>query len=434
MDLGRRSRIKKTRPRPYNFIGNNKAFIETALAHERILAGPAETGKTIACLWHLHNLARIWPGLQGAIVRKTYASMPGTVLETFEKKILPVPPDNPESQIVAFGGKRPDRYLYPNGSVIWVGGMDNPDRVLSSERDVIYVNQAEELSLEEWETLATRTTGRAGNMPNAFLMGDCNPAYSTHWIMRRAAAGTLQKIDSRHVDNPTLYDGADWTEQGKRTLSVLDGLTGARKQRLRFGLWIDEVEGALWERDNIEALRVKEAPALKKIGVAIDPAVTATADSNETGIIVGGISEVGHGYVLADGSGTLAPNAWARRAVDAYRNHAANAIIAEVNNGGDLVENTIRMLRDENDKPIGHNVYVRQVRAARGKFTRAEPVSALYGEKRIHHVGEFPELEDQMCTWVPGEKSPDRLDAMVWLFTELMVGEMISGAELVSFA
>jgi phage terminase large subunit-like protein len=128
--------------------------------------------------------------------------------------------------------------------------------------------------------------------------------------------------------------------------------------------------------------------------------------------------------VLQDLSGRYTPEQWARRAVEAYNMHEANWIVAEVNNGGDLVERNIRLYRD-GDLRLGERVSFRAVRAARGKYTRAEPIGNLYEQGRIHHVGVLPDLEDQQCTWVPGEASPDRVDALVWGMTELMLGQKL---------
>jgi len=174
---------------------------------------------------------------------------------------------------------------------------------------------------------------------------------------------------------------------------------------------LEDVPGALWNRDLLERTRVGKTPVLKRICVAIDPAVTATSESDETGIIVGGIGEDDHGYVFQDDSGRYSPEGWAERAIRAYHLHEANAIIAEVNNGGDLVKSVIL----NSDKTVKYEA----VHATRGKYTRAEPVAQLYEQGKIHHVGLFPDLEDQMCSWVPGEKSPDRIDALVWLMSKL---------------
>ena len=173
----------------------------------------------------------------------------------------------------------------------------------------------------------------------------------------------------------------------------------------------------------IEAARTGANPEFARIVVAIDPAAASSAQADETGIIVAGADTGGHGYVLADVSGRYAPSEWARAAIAAYRVHAADRIVAEVNNGGEMVEATLRM--------IDPGVPFRAVRATRGKTARAEPVAALYEQGRVHHVGAFPQLEDQMCAFVPGAAggfdraavggSPDRVDALVWALTELLV-------------
>jgi predicted phage terminase large subunit-like protein len=147
--------------------------------------------------------------------------------------------------------------------------------------------------------------------------------------------------------------------------------------------------------------------------VAIDPAVTAGEESDETGIVLAGVGADGHGYVFDDLSGRFTPDTWGNRAIRAYKLHSLDRVIGEVNNGGDLVEHVLRT--------IDAGVSYRAVRATKGKYTRAEPVAALYEQGKVHHVGNLAELEDQLCTWVPGEKSPDRLDALVWALTELML-------------
>jgi phage terminase large subunit-like protein len=187
-------------------------------------------------------------------------------------------------------------------------------------------------------------------------------------------------------------------------------------QQELYAALLDEMPGALWKRESI--IRVDTTPPLRRIVVAIDPAVTATEESSETGIVVAGVGDNGHGYVLRDLSGRVSPDAWARKAVGAYRDLAADRIIGEQNNGGDLVRQTVMT--------VGPDVAYRAVTASKGKHTRAEPVAALYEQGKVHHVGSFPALEDQMCTWVPGEDSPDRMDALVWALTELMLAHPAS--------
>jgi len=177
---------------------------------------------------------------------------------------------------------------------------------------------------------------------------------------------------------------------------------------------IEDFEGALWSNKMIEEGRLNENEErdLKQIIVAIDPAVTANEKSDETGIIVAGKDYNDRFYVLEDVSGVYTPDQWGRKAIDCYYDWQADRIVAEVNNGGDLVE---RLLRS-----IDPHIPYRSVRATRGKLTRAEPISALYEQKRVHHVGYFAELESQMCSYTGETKpSPDRLDALVWAMTEL---------------
>lgn len=187
---------------------------------------------------------------------------------------------------------------------------------------------------------------------------------------------------------------------------------------------LDDVPGALWTRDILDAGRAKAVPsALQRIVVAIDPAATADEESSETGIVVAGVDAQEHGYVLEDATVRGSPAQWAEMAVRMYDRWQADRMVAEVNQGGDMVEHTVRTAARElaeRKERATRNVSFRQVRATRGKHTRAEPISALYEQGRVHHVGMFAELEDQMCTWVPGEDSPDRMDALVWALTELM--------------
>jgi phage terminase large subunit-like protein len=195
-----------------------------------------------------------------------------------------------------------------------------------------------------------------------------------------------------------------------------------------YGEIIDEVEGALWNLQQIEDTRVETAPPLIRIVVAIDPAVTANENSDETGIVVCGVSGNGHYYVLEDLSCRVSPDAWARIAVDAYQRWKADRIVGETNNGGDMIEHLLRQ--------VDRSVSYKKVTATRGKIVRAEPIAAIYEQERAHHVGGFRELEDQMCNYTVGaDFSPDRMDAMVWAITDLMEGasSMIGLAALAQF-
>lgn len=206
--------------------------------HEWMLAGPAETGKTYAALWRLGKLCAETPGAKAAIIRKVRADMGGTVLETWDRII------GMQGGWAPVGGNHPEWYEHTNGSKVYIGGMDRPGKVLSGERDWLFVNQAEELALEDWETLSTRCTGRGAVTTTPMLFGDCNPGQPSHWILQR---GALSVLHSRHEDNPTLYtEHGELTPQGIRSMAVLDSLSGVRKERLRFGRWV-AAEGVVYE-------------------------------------------------------------------------------------------------------------------------------------------------------------------------------------------
>jgi phage terminase large subunit-like protein len=199
--------------------------------------------------------------------------------------------------------------------------------------------------------------------------------------------------------------------------SIKEKYDGTRLGRQEiFAELLDETEGALWKRAMIDACYLLgPAPEMARIVVAVDPAITAKEESDETGIVACGLGKDKKGYLLKDVSGRYSPGDWAKKAIALYHLVGADKIIAEGNQGGDMVRHTI-----QTEWP---NAPVKIVHASRGKAARAEPVAALYEQGRMHHIGAFPELEDQLVTWEPlsGLPSPDRLDALVWGFTELMI-------------
>lgn len=178
---------------------------------------------------------------------------------------------------------------------------------------------------------------------------------------------------------------------------------------------LDDNPGSLWNRTLIEDARVTTAPPFVRVVVGVDPEATSGENAAETGIVVAGVGVNGHGYVLDDRSVLGTPHEWGTAAVTAYHRNQADRIVGEVNNGGEMVGYVIYSIDD--------SVAYKAVHASRSKQARAEPVSALYEQGRVHHLGTFPELEDQMTEWAPGTgaRSPDRLDALVWALTELML-------------
>jgi PBSX family phage terminase large subunit len=196
---------------------------------EVMLSGPAETGKTYACCYLIDQLLRQYPGSQAVLARKVRDTIIPTVLQTYMKVLERL------GGATAYGGKKPFWYDYDNGSRLWFAGLDDPGRALSSERDFIYVNQAEEISVGDWEVLSTRATGRAGNAPVSLVLGDCNPSNKSHWIIGRRS---LYVLKSYHKDNPALFDDNGLiTAQGEKSLGILANLSEPRRSRLFLGLW-----------------------------------------------------------------------------------------------------------------------------------------------------------------------------------------------------
>jgi hypothetical protein len=210
---------------------------------EALLHGPAETGKTFTTLWKLNLCACKYPGASIVCARKVLNDIYSSIWATLKDKIL-----GHESEAwpcIPYGGlDRPDKLNYHNGSILWLAGFDRAGKVLSAEHDIIYINQAEECTLNDWETATTRTTGRAGHMPYAQTIGDVNPAWPAHWMYHR---DSLRMFYSNHRENPMLYDQATGaiTAQGLRTMAVLDALTGVRRDRLRDGK-PSQAEGAIY--------------------------------------------------------------------------------------------------------------------------------------------------------------------------------------------
>jgi predicted phage terminase large subunit-like protein len=218
--------------------------------------------------------------------------------------------------------------------------------------------------------------------------------------------------DVRVIRGSTFDNAANLSESALAEMRSRYEGTRLGRQEL-YGEIIDDVEGALWTRDSIEASRVNETPVMVRIVVGVDPAVTSGESSDMTGIVVAGITPDGHYYILEDASMKGTPDAWARKVVDCYHRWQADRVIGETNNGGDMIELLLRQ--------VDPSISYRKVTATRGKLLRAEPVAALYEQQRVHHAGTFPEMEDQMCNWTPdSNESPDRMDAMVWAMAELM--------------
>ena len=252
------------------------------------------------------------------------------------------------------------------------------------------------------------------NMMMGLRMGDNPRVIVTTTPRPTKLIKELVKAEYTHVTSGTTYENADNLPDAffNTILSKYEG-TRLGRQELMAEI-LEDIEGALWKMNLIESARVKTYPELVRVAVAIDPAVTSTKESDETGIIAGGMAADGQIYIIEDLSGIHTPQTWAAKAIGLYDRLRADRIIGEANNGGDLIETVLRS--------IDRNVSYQKVNASRGKIRRAEPIEALYEQGRVHHVGVFPKLEDQMTTYTgdPKDDSPDHMDALVWLCTYLI--------------
>lgn len=296
------------------------------------------------------------------------------------------------------------RLIFPNGAICVTYSAEEPDLLRGPQHDGAW---ADELAAwkkpETWDMLLFGL--RLGDDPRAIVTTTPRPIKLLKELLNDPTCAVVKgsTFDNR-ANLPDLFLS--------KIVSRYEG-TRLGRQELHAEI-LDDNPNALWKRGNLDELRVSKHPELTRIVVAIDPATTSTDESDETGIVVAGLGDDGHGYVLDDLSLRGTPDEWGREAVAGYYKLRADRIVAEANAGGDMIEFTIRT--------VDQNVSFKKVHASRGKKTRAEPISALYEQKKVHHVGMFAEMEDQMCEWVPGDDSPDRMDALVWALTELMIG------------
>lgn len=213
---------------------------------EVLLSGPAGTGKSRACLEKLHQMAMLNAGMRGLICRKTATSLSSTALVTWKRFVVAEALADGELYFYGGSAQEPPQYKYKNGSVIAIGGMDNPQKIMSSEYDVVFVQEATELTENDWEMITTRL--RYWSISFQQIMADCNPSHPQHWLKQRCDRGVTRMLPSRHEDNPQLFDkdGA-LTEKGAQYIEKLDRLTGVRRERLRYGRWV-AAEGVIYEQ------------------------------------------------------------------------------------------------------------------------------------------------------------------------------------------
>ncbi|MBE6366731.1 MAG: DNA-packaging protein [Lentisphaerae bacterium] len=388
-------------------------------ARHILLFGGSRSGKTFILIYALLVRALKAPGSRHAILRfHGNGARYAVGFDTLPKVVRLAFPDLRIEYI-----KSDNFFRLPNASEIWLGGLDadeRADRILGREFATIYFNECSEIPYSGITTALTRLAQNTTLRNRAYY--DCNPAGKSHWSYKLF----VEKIEPenrlplKHPENYAcmLMNPAD--NQANLPPGYIEETLGSlsRRQQQRFmeGIWLDDINSGLWNYAMIDRNRLSGAlPELQRIVIGVDPAVTASSASDQTGIVAAGRDEHNRFYVLADHTMHGTPLQWANAVRDLFYRFNADRVVGEVNQGGDLIAMALHNAAPE--------LPFKAVRALRGKYLRAEPIAALYEANRVHHVGIFPELEDQMCSYQPGsQKSPDRLDALVWALTELSGG------------
>jgi phage terminase large subunit-like protein len=424
-------------------------------ARNIMLRGGSRSGKTVVLVRNIVQRAINAPGSRHAIFRFRFNHAKTSIWADTLPKVLKL-----FFPALRARFDKTDFYLeLPNGSQIWIAGLDDKERVekiLGAEYATLYFNESSQIPWGSIETAMSRlaqkvelapeiakATGRTHLALKAYY--DCNPPSKLHWSYQLFRS-KLKPGTKEAVPNPADYvemkiNPADNRENlPEEYFDVLASMSEAKRLRFERGEWASEVNGALWSIDarkieartmedgaivpartipGIDTTRVAAAPELRRIVVSVDPSGTkGDGSGDDIGIVVAGLGVDGRGYILLDGTVQMSPEGWGRRAVDLYHRFKADRILGERNFGGDMVRFTV--------STADPKASFKEVVASRGKVVRAEPISALYEQGKVSHVGTFPDLEDQMCNFTAngyvGEGSPDRADALVWALTELMLG------------
>jgi phage terminase large subunit-like protein len=349
----------------------------------------------------VRQMAHDHPGCRIALVAETAADARRVMVEG-ESGILAIsPPDfmpdySPANRMLT----------WPNGSTAYTYNATQPDQLRGPQHHFAWSDEVAkwERMQDSWDQLQFGL--RLGTNPKQVVTTTPRPL------------SLIRKL----VADPNVFVTYGSTEDNKDNLAepflrtIYDKYGGTRLGRQELnGEILEDIPGALWSRDSIDRNRRREVPSeLLRIIVAVDPSISSEEGSDETGIVCVGIArdEDGYnrGYVLADRSLRGSPDEWAKQAVALYREFEADRIVAEKNQGGEMVESVLRA--------VDRTIPVSLVHATRGKLVRAEPISALYEQNRVHHIGRFDQLEDQMCTFSADfdrkDGSPDRMDALVW--------------------
>lgn len=407
----------------------------------QLLAGPAQyvllrggsrSGKTFIACRAIAMRAMCAPESRHAIVGFKFNRVRTAVgCDTFPKMLKLCFPD-----VNVVLNKTDWVFMFPNGSEVWLLGLDNAERsekVLGKEFATILANEANQIAFDSLQTLITRLaqkcTVKIDGQPERELRLkmylDCNPPKKHHWLYKLFIKH-INPEDGTPLKNPEDYVEMKMNPQdnaanlGAGYLKTLDNLSAAKRRRFRDGDFGDVNPNQLFDEDCFERYRVldvDELPEMVRINIAVDPAGADDKDNggeqektDQIGIVVTGLGTNGHAYIIEDLTVLAGPKIWGKVATAAYERHDADVVVGETNYGGGMVKFVIRTAEP--------NVPFKKVTATRGKHVRAEPISALYAQGKVHHVGYMRELEDELCGMTThgyeGSDSPNRADAAIW--------------------
>lgn len=399
-----------------------------------LLDGGSRSGKTFLIVRNIVLRAVKAPKSRHAILRFRFRH----VKESIGMDTLPAVMEKcfPE---IPYSINKADWYAgLPNGSEIWIGGLDDKERtekILGKEFSTVYLNECSQIPLASRNLSVTRLAQKCSyeidgrqELLKLKMYYDCNPPSKMHWVYQmfyqHKNPETKQALqDPFNYQHLTLNPTHNQENLPADYVAELERMPDRLRKRFLLGEYGDAINGALWTEEIIERYRADqgELPQMQRVVVSVDPSGSGDVDNahnDAIGIIVAGIGLDGNGYLLEDLTCKAGPKVWGNVATTAYDRHSANLIVGETNYGGAMVEFVVRAA-----KP---NVPFRKLTASRGKAVRAEPIASLTEQGKIRFAGRFPELEDELCAFTTsgyvGSQSPNRADAFVWAFSELFPG------------
>jgi len=383
-----------------------------------MLYGGSRSGKTAILVYSIIIRALKSPNSRHLILRRYFAHAKQSLWYDTIPKIAGL-------MGVTYKENKQDWFItLDNGAEIWIGGLDDKqraDKILGKEYVTIYFNESSEFTWDSIQVALTRLAQKCEQLVNKAYF-DMNPPTKSHWSYKVFVQGVDPKTGNK-LNNTALYAAMQLNpNDNKENIAdgyienILSNMNERQRKRFLDGEFVTDIEGALWTYDLIEKNRIDELPLIEKSCVAIDPAVSSKPDSDDTGIAVTGKTD-DIGYVMEDATGKYTPLGWAEKAVSLYYKYDCDFIVAENNQGGDMVKAIIRQ--------VDKDVPVKMVRAVKGKALRAEPIVGLYEQSRIKHFGDtLRELETEMTDWDatdPNAPSPNRIDAAVYGLSKLML-------------